>query len=160
MNNKKQFSIEILNSFANIIISDVANKYLKKLKKDKKNPHKLIENYLDKAVFLSQEDIKIWVVQDRISVMKDEIKSEFDQIVKQEKEYEDLVKELNFAFNLIKYEEVQIKVLKSIYDDFIRFNVEENKLKNDFKFEERSNNFNSVIRKVNRKKLTSSLSYF
>lgn len=158
MDKKKQFSIDILNGFVNIIITDVANKYLKKLKKDKKNPHKLIENYLDNAVCLTEENVKIWNVNKHINVMEDELKEEFNEIIKQDEEYELIVNELNFAFNLIKYEKIQIKVLNSLYEEFIKFN---DKQKNEIiELEEEKINFSSIMKKVNRKKITSALSYF
>lgn len=144
MDSKKQFSIEILNSFINIIITDVADKYLKKLKKDKKNPHKLIENYLDQAVFLTEQEVKILEFnKQNIDPMDSSVKNEFITLLHQDKEYEDLVKELNFAFNIIKHEELQFKVLNSLYDTFIELNKKEN---NKIEAKNESIIFSSVIK--------------
>lgn len=162
MNKVKQFSIEILNDFVNILITDVSNKYLKKLKKDKKNPHKLIEDYLDQAVILSEKGIIIWN-NNHISTMNDEIRGEFNYWIEQDKEYKNLVNELNFAFNLIKSEKLQFKVLNSLYETFNKSSVNENVCEYK-KYKNTNINFdiNSVLRKEfnKNKKIMNELNYF
>lgn len=134
----------ILSNVINILILNIADEYLIKLKKDKKNPPKLIQDYLNKSVILTEKKIKIKNINSKIQVMNEETSSEFKKILEENKEYEELVKKLNFVFNLIKSEDLQKKVVDEIYNDFIKFKEKNETIK---KQKERIFNLNWFFKK-------------
>lgn len=116
---KNKINFEILNGFINMIIIDVAQKYLIKIKETNVKPPKLIENYLDEAIFLLKEykPIEISQIKNNVHYMSEDEQEEFKRLFKEDKEYEDLCKELNFAYLLTIDKEIQKKTITLLYNN-------------------------------------------
>lgn len=150
MQNKIDF--EILNGFINMVIMTVAQKYVDKLKKDKKMPPKFVESYLDSSVFLLKkyQPIEISRVKNTIASINEEEQKAFDAFFQEDKEYEFLCKELNFAFLLMIDKKLQEKTLSLIYDNIYEYKI----LINQELITKKQIDIEKVIEKANQKKIT------
>lgn len=150
--NNNQVNFEILNDFVNVIIMDVAKKYLLKLKKDTNKPPMLIKNYLDKSIFLLQKykTLEISKMKNTISDFNTKEQQEFNKLFKEYQEYQELCQELNFAFILMIDEELQNKTLNLLYKNIyeLKFLVEDEKI-----ITKKQVDINSVIKQSNKKKI-------
>ncbi|MCL8210785.1 hypothetical protein LT336_00529 [Spiroplasma sp. JKS002671] len=149
---KKKINSEILNNFINLIIIDVATKYLLKLKKEKNKPPKLIENYLTKAIYLlnKYETISISKMKNTIKDINEKEQKEFALLFTTYKEYEWLCKELNFAYLIMIDEDLQNKTLNLLYDNIyeIKFLFDNEKI-----ITKEQIDINSVIKNSNTEKI-------
>ncbi|WP_250135884.1 hypothetical protein [Spiroplasma attinicola] len=147
-----KIDFEILNGFISMVIMTVAQKYVDKLKKDKKMPPKFVESYLDSSVFLLKKyhPIEISKVKNTIDSINEEEQKAFDEFFKEDKEYEFLCKELNFAFLLMIDEKLQVKTLNLIYDNIYEYKI----LINQELITKKQIDIEKVIEKANQKKIT------
>lgn len=110
---------KILNNIVNILIIDIADEYLVKLKQSENKPPIEIQEYLNQAVYLAQKRVKIKKTCDRVYKHDDAKAIEFNKIVRENKEYKSLVFQFNFVLALIKEVELQEQVVNKIYDDYL-----------------------------------------
>lgn len=129
-NNIKKLKLSVLNRLINILILDLADKYIEKLKNYKAGdaPEKILK-YLDSAVYFSTKYLKL---NDDINESNNEInlksglcvmsrsqKREFKRALKKSKDYKILFYQLNFIYCLFKYVELQEQIFHELYVKFI-----------------------------------------
>lgn len=121
----QKINCEILNDFINMIVMDVAQKYVFKLKNEKKKPPKLIEEYLDEAILLIKKYQTLEISKMKNTIVDIDTKQQlvFNQLFLEDQEYEWLCKELNFAYLLIIDESLQDKTLDLLYDNVYEYKI-------------------------------------
>ncbi|WP_342217547.1 hypothetical protein [Spiroplasma endosymbiont of Amphimallon solstitiale] len=143
MINKKRIDW-FLGAIIDIVIIEIAEKYLDLLKKDKgKDVPELILNYLDKSVILTKKNIKIKKYKNKINDFSEKEINDIHIFLEKNTKYKNLFEELNFIFNFIKNEDLQIDVFNYWYNNFF-LDWKNNEFK---KNREQQINNNSIINK-------------
>lgn len=107
-----------LNHLVSNLLINVADEYLTKLKKDKKNPPLEIQRFLNNSVYLTEQKINIKKINNKIVKRSDKETKEFVKVMKENEDYKDLIIKFAFTLALIKDEELQERVIDKIYKDF------------------------------------------
>lgn len=146
-----QINLEILNGFINMIIMDVAQKYIFSLKNERKQPPKLIEQYLEDSVLLLKkfQKVEISKIKDTIDDINKDEQKEFKKLFEEYPEYELLCKELNFAYLLMVDHDLQEKTIDLLYDNIYEYHI----LIDQEIITKRQISINKVMEKSNKKKV-------
>lgn len=145
---EKKINNKLLSYLIKSLLLDVADNYLIKIKKDNKKPPQSIAEYFQQAIFLTkQKKIKIKKISNKLQIMDKQNKKEFNNFIKSDKEYNQLFKELNFIFNLIKNKELQEKVINEINEIIVDSKEKYEPIK---KQREKIFNFNPLLFNLNK----------
>lgn len=123
----KKLKTKVLNNFLNLLAINLADTYLKTLKKYKsKDADELVLNFLDQIVYLVDEQIDITNVKNnaRISKMNTKQKEKFNHALEKDIKYKKMCSKLNFIYRVIKEEITQEQLFTNIYQFYEKYDHE------------------------------------
>lgn len=114
--------VKVINNFLNLWVTELANKYLNKIKYHfKKNEvDEIVLKYLDNSVYLSVEKIDIKNNKRNKSIKKMNSKEliKFKKATEKQNSYSKMFKELSYIYAIIKEEELQINLFNMLYNSY------------------------------------------
>lgn len=113
-----KLQVRVINNFLNLLVVEIANNYLDKLKNFRADEvDEIVLKFLDNSIFLAQEKIDIMNEERNSSIVKmsnKEIKK-FEKATSKRNSYSNLFKMLNFIYIVIKEEEEQKILFNNLY---------------------------------------------